>query len=71
MKRKLPILMLAAALQLTTLSCTKVANRNRVDENSFPRTILWAWERPEDLEFLDPREFAVAFLAQNADSERR
>ena len=64
MKTKLPILMLAAALQLTTVSCTKVANRNRVDENSFPQTILWAWERPEDLEFLDPREFAVAFLAQ-------
>ncbi len=26
--------------------------------------MLWAWERPEDLEFLDPQRFGVAFLAQ-------
>ena len=58
--------MLSAALPLLGLSCnnTRVENRNRVDENSFPQTILWAWERPEDLEFLDPQQFAVAFLAQ-------
>jgi hypothetical protein len=30
----------------------------------FPTKILWAWERPEDLEFLDPKKFGVAFLAQ-------
>jgi hypothetical protein len=30
----------------------------------FPHTILWAWERPEDLRFLNPRTQAVAFLAQ-------
>jgi hypothetical protein len=35
-----------------------------VVENKFPRVILWAWERPENLEFLDPERFAVAFLAQ-------
>lgn len=64
--RKLLVLMLAAALSSIGLSCngTRVENRNRVDENSFPQTILWAWERPEDLEFLDPQQFAVAFLAQ-------
>lgn len=37
--------------------------------NSMPQTftppkILWAWERPENLEFLDAHEFGVAFLAQ-------
>jgi hypothetical protein len=26
--------------------------------------MLWAWERPEDLEFLDTKRFGVAFLAQ-------
>ena len=26
--------------------------------------VLWAWERPEDLESLDSQKFAVAFLAQ-------
>ncbi len=29
-----------------------------------PPKILWAWERPEDLRFIDPKEFGVAFLAQ-------
>lgn len=29
----------------------------------FPRLILWAWERPEDLRFLTPSQTAVAFLA--------
>jgi hypothetical protein len=29
-----------------------------------PKKILWAWERPEDLRFIDPNEFGVAFLAQ-------
>jgi hypothetical protein len=31
---------------------------------NLPRIILWAWERPEDLTFLDPQRFGVAFLAQ-------
>jgi len=30
----------------------------------FPRTIVWAWERPEKLDFLDPRDAGVAFLAR-------
>lgn len=29
-----------------------------------PNKIIWAWERPEDLRFLDPKEYGVAFLAQ-------
>ncbi len=29
-----------------------------------PTKILWAWERPEDLRFLDPKDYGVAFLAQ-------
>ena len=50
---------------MTVASCKAVVQtRNRLDENGFPRKILWAWERPEDLEFLDPHQFGVAFLAQ-------
>jgi len=30
----------------------------------FPQTMLWAWERPEDLRFLDSRSVGVAYLAQ-------
>jgi hypothetical protein len=29
-----------------------------------PRIMLWAWERPEDLSFIDPDEIGVAFLAK-------
>lgn len=28
-----------------------------------PKIILWAWERPENLGFIDPHEIGVAFLA--------
>ena len=45
-------------------ACQKTPTRNRIEENQFPRVILWAWERPEDLEFLNPQRFGVAFLAQ-------
>jgi len=44
---------------LLTLSCT--AHKN---QNIPPNTVIWAWERPEDLRFLDPNRHAVAFLAQ-------
>ena len=29
-----------------------------------PPVMLWAWERPEDLRFLDPQKTGVAFLAK-------
>lgn len=29
-----------------------------------PQRILWAWELPTDLRFIDPQKFGVAFLAQ-------
>jgi hypothetical protein len=31
--------------------------------NSAPKIILWAWERPEDLNFINPREIGVGVLA--------
>jgi len=30
----------------------------------FPRLVLWAWERPEDLRFLDPTIWGVAIFAK-------
>jgi hypothetical protein len=30
----------------------------------FPKLFLWAWERPEQLEFIDTREVGVAFLSR-------
>ena len=57
-------LVVAVLIILFHMSCSKTPSRNRVDENNFPRVILWAWERPEDLQFIDPQRVAVAFLAQ-------
>jgi len=34
---------------------------NRVSK--LPHYVLWAWERPEDLRFIDPQDTAVAFLS--------
>ena len=60
------LILVFLTLSLSGLSCSKVTlvNRNRLDENNFPSRIIWAWERPEELEFLDPSKFGVAFLAQ-------
>jgi hypothetical protein len=30
----------------------------------FPRLVLWAWERPERLDFIDPHAAGVAYLAR-------
>lgn len=30
----------------------------------FPRVILWAWESPQNLDFIDPHQAGVAFLAR-------
>ncbi|MDQ2855552.1 MAG: DUF3142 domain-containing protein [Acidobacteriota bacterium] len=61
--KSLLISALAGALLLS--SCTaKVQTRARPASNHLPPVILWAWERPENLEFLDPQRFGVAFLAQ-------
>ena len=45
-------------------SCRRGPTRDRISENHLPRVILWAWERPENLEFLNPEKFGIAFLAQ-------
>ena len=44
-------------------ACSKNTVNPRLD-NEMPAKIVWAWERPEDLRFLDPAKFGVAFLAQ-------
>jgi hypothetical protein len=31
---------------------------------SLPRVFIWAWERPEDLTFINPQETGVAYLAE-------
>jgi hypothetical protein len=53
-------------LVLVLLCClVSCQPQNQIKPNTeMPRKMIWAWERPEDLRFLDPKEFGVAFLAQ-------
>jgi predicted DNA-binding antitoxin AbrB/MazE fold protein len=61
------VLLFSLALALTKtrsrpgppVSATSVARMEQL-----PRTILWAWERPSDLRFINPHETGVAFLAR-------
>lgn len=57
---------MAAALSLVFLSsgCHRQVKQARAGNKDLPPVILWAWERPEDLEFLNSQRFGVAFLAQ-------
>lgn len=43
---------------------TRERHSTRSAFNSLPRTFLWAWERPENLEFIDTNNYGVAFLAK-------
>lgn len=60
------IYQLVAGILLThCFACQNIQpTRNQIDDSGFPRVILWAWERPENLEFADPNKYGVAFLAQ-------
>jgi hypothetical protein len=64
--------MLAVLLCSVALVFTRVRSRSRkatgsvsaAHNDELPVVILWAWERPSDLRFIDPRQVGVAFLAQ-------
>jgi hypothetical protein len=56
---------LAVCILAVAIGLGLIAARKRV-EGHRPRVVLWSWERPENLEFINSisqREIAVAFLA--------
>lgn len=53
---------LACFLGAMQLGCRRKSEPAAV--NGLPPFFLWAWERPEDLNFLTDKDFGVAFLAQ-------
>lgn len=56
------LLLLVAAAAAFVLTRT---GRNTVAATSTaPKVVLWAWERSEDLSFLDPKRTDVAYLAE-------
>lgn len=57
----------ASTLTICLLSCQPSTATDKVNNTTltdFPPIILWAWERPEDLRFLNTDKVGVAFLAQ-------
>src|ERR1041384_8658817 len=61
------LIFFCALLFLSNLSCRTASSNTvasgRLDTLS-PRKMLWAWEREEDLRFIDSKQYGVAFLAQ-------
>ena len=56
---RIATIMILLPLLLATFSAPKSTT-----VESLPPVILWAWERPENLIFLDPQKTGVAFLAK-------
>jgi hypothetical protein len=61
-------IVLAALLAGASDTLATTGRSARADQMSrMPRVILWAWERREDLRFIDPDETGVAYLARTLD----
>lgn len=58
------VVALGIKLQLWTVASTSPENNASRQLVDFAGIVLWAWERPEDLRFIDPDKTAVAFLAK-------
>ena len=67
-----PYCLLGAAILLVTALFSRPARETFQKSGQFfsysrltglPQIMLWAWERPENLNFIDPCEIGVAFLA--------
>lgn len=54
----------AFRFQTTQLRSHAIGNASLSRLASIPATILWAWERPEKLDYLDPEKTGIAFLAK-------
>ena len=62
--RKRICLALGVTIFLSSLACSSGTSRNRANEMNLPPVMLWAWERPEDLRFINSSRYGVAVLAQ-------
>ncbi|MBX3292550.1 MAG: DUF3142 domain-containing protein [Acidobacteria bacterium] len=65
MKLSSGIAVIGIFVAFISANCGRPANVvNPELDAEMPRKILWAWERAEDLSFIDPNEYGAAFLAQ-------
>jgi len=63
-------LTMSMSLCLGLLTTAQLIVRPDTSADKLPDFVLWAWERPENLGFIDPHNVAVAFLAQSIDLSR-
>ena len=61
---KLLLAVLFGSVMLLSGCAEQPREINKRLDAKMPGKILWAWERPEDLRFIDPKQFGVAYLAQ-------
>jgi hypothetical protein len=54
---------LVCLLMVTPIRSEQSQSRHNEQIRGLPRFVLWAWEKPEDLRFINPQTTAVAFLA--------
>lgn len=54
----------ARPIKIFFIFCLLFSACQKNDLSQSPNIILWAWERPENLEFIDTDKFGVAFIAQ-------
>jgi len=60
------IVLLTASLLLSSITVAiTVLRKTAYSKKSSPQLILWAWERPTDLRFIDATRVGVAFLAKS------
>ena len=59
-----PNLVPAVYHQLSNLHSPESGKPSSAQSATLQPVVLWAWERPEDLRFLDPKFMSVAFLAK-------
>ena len=55
---------LLAVIILLPILIVSLLSYRRTPVEQLPPVMLWAWERPEDLTFIDPQKTGVAFLAK-------
>jgi hypothetical protein len=58
--------LLGISLVLAVLSVTGASCHQRESPDTLPQVMLWAWQRPEDLRFIDPNTTGVAPLVGTA-----
>lgn len=63
-QQKIILIFLFCLILLVNCCTTPPRQVNKRLDLEVPGKILWAWERAEDLRFIDTEKFGVAFLAQ-------